>query len=204
MILQKGSIAGIIGGVIAVGILVIILVATGGNTSDEKVMIESDVMMEEELHNDDTAMMEEKSMDADLPINTVMVEEGDVVSYQGDILAGNGSAILLDFEQSDYETALAGDVPVFLYFYAKWCPSCRAEVPKMQAAFNDETAPAVIGFRVNYKDKDTDDFEKGLASEFGIGYQHTKVALVNGERVLKSPEQWDTPRYLSELNNLTQ
>jgi len=204
MILQKGSIAGIIGGVIAVGILVIILVATGGNTSDEKVMIESDVMMEEELHNDDTAMMEEKSMDADLPINTVMVEEDDVVSYQGDILAGNGSAILLDFEQSDYETALAGDVPVFLYFYAKWCPSCRAEVPKMQAAFNDEIAPAVIGFRVNYKDKDTEDFEKGLASEFGIGYQHTKVALVNGERVLKSPEQWDTPRYLSELNNLTQ
>ncbi len=198
MQLEKGSTTGIIGGVVAVVILIIILIATGGEKNTNTEM--------EDVSQNDTAIESEGMMvsDSDLPINDMVIEDSDMVSYAGEILAGNGSAVLLDFDQSDYEAALAGDIPVFLYFYAKWCPTCRAEVPKMQAAFNDESAPAVIGFRVNYKDKDTDDFEESLASEFGIGYQHTKVALVNGERVLKSPEQWDTPRYLTELSNLTQ
>ncbi len=190
---EKGSVAGIVGGVIAVAILIIIFITAGGK-NEEEVMIETE-------HD---AMVEVVDEDAELPVNDVAVEDDESVSYAGEILAGNGSAILLDFEQSDYETALSGDVPVFLYFYAKWCPSCRFEVPKMQAAFDDESTPSVIGFRVNYKDKDTDDYETDLAREFGIGYQHTKVAIINGERVLKSPEQWDTPRYLSELNNLVQ
>ncbi len=188
---EKGSIVGIVGGVIAVGILAIIFVSTGGK-DEEVVLVDNGQDVNIEITNETEG----------LPMDDVVIKNSEGMSYAGEILAGNGSAILLDFEQSDYEKALAGDTPVFLYFYAKWCPSCRAEVPKMQAAFNDETATAVIGFRVNYKDKDTDDFEKGLASEFGIGYQHTKVALINGERVLKSPEQWDTSRYLSELNNL--
>jgi thiol-disulfide isomerase/thioredoxin len=199
MILEKGSLTGIIGGVIAVGILIVVLVVSGGNTSEDNSAIE--VSQGSEMTADGVMMKVEES---ELPVNDEMITEDDVAVYAGDILAGNGSATLLDFNQADYEQALAEDVPVFLYFYAKWCPSCRAEVPKMQAAFNNESAPAIIGFRVNYKDKDTDDYEEALAREFGIGYQHTKVALINGERVLKSPEQWDTDRYLAEFNNLAQ
>lgn len=195
---QKGSLAGIIGGLVAVGILVVILVVTGGNKTED------DVMTEEGVHND-TMMVDDTMMtEEELPVDSEVMEEGEVTAYAGEVLAGNGSAVLLDFNQADYEKALAGDAPVFLYYYAKWCPSCRAEVPKMQAAFNDESVGAVVGFRVNYKDNDTDDYEKDLAREFGIGYQHTKVALVNGERVLKSPEQWDTSRYIAELTNLVQ
>ena len=204
---EKGGVAGIVGGVIAVAILVIIFIATGGQDNEqESMMVETEPEVMVEMSETDEILPvvepEEEVSDEEDPITEDLGDEP--VTWNGDVLAGNGQAILLDFDQGDYEQALASGQPVFLYFYAKWCPSCRAEVPKMQAAFNDESIGAVAGFRVNYKDNDTDDFEKDLAREFGIGYQHTKVALVNGERVLKSPEQWDTPRYLSELTNIIQ
>ena len=46
----------------------------------------------------------------------------------------------------------------------------------------------------------TDADEKNLAREFGVAYQHTKVLLKNGKRILKSPETWDKARYLKEIN----
>ena len=72
----------------------------------------------------------------------------------------------------------------------------------MKAAFNELNTDQVIGFRVNYKDSDTDSNEEALAREFGIANQHTKVAIKDGQRVLKSPESWDKSRYLSEINDL--
>lgn len=121
--------------------------------------------------------------------------------YSGIVLAGN-SSLLLDFTQEDYKKALVEDKLVALYFYANWCPICRAEFPKMEKAFDELQVDNVIGFRVNYNDNETDDFERGLAREFGVAYQHTKVFLYNGERVLKSPETWEKDRYLSEINKL--
>ena len=121
--------------------------------------------------------------------------------FSGTLLAGN-SAPLLDFNKADYDKALASGKIVFIYFYANWCPICRAEVPSLEAAFNELTTNKVIGFRVNYNDDETDDDEKNLARQFGVAYQHTKVILKNGERVLKSPESWDKQKYLSEINKL--
>lgn len=72
----------------------------------------------------------------------------------------------------------------------------------MQSAFNQLATDRVIGFRVNYNDNETDAAENSLASEFGVAYQHTKVAIKNGQRVLKSPESWDQARYLTEINKL--
>lgn len=124
--------------------------------------------------------------------------------YQGAVLAGT-QAPLLDFDLRDYETALPTDKLIVLYFYANWCPICREEFPKMQAAFNELTTDQVIGFRVNYNDDETDADEKSLAREFGVAYQHTKVFLKNGSRVLKAPDGWDKDRYLTEINKfLTQ
>ena len=86
-----------------------------------------------------------------------------------------------------------------LYFYANWCPLCKKEQLDTFAAFNEINDPDLIGFRVNYRDGDDDDFEKELAKEFGVGYQHTKVILKNGERAGKFPDSWDKQRYLDEL-----
>ena len=114
------------------------------------------------------------------------------------VLAGKVAQVL-DFNKTDYKAALKSDKLIVLYFYANWCPICREEVPKFYSAFEQLTTDKVVGFRVNYIDSATDGDEKGLAREFGIAYQHTKVFLKNNQRVLKSPEAWEKERYLSEI-----
>lgn len=121
-------------------------------------------------------------------------------SYAGALLAGS-AAPLLDFAKADYEKSKASDTLVVLYFYATWCPICKKEVADaLYPAFNELTDERVIGFRVNYNDTDTDSDEKALAREFGVGYQHTKVFVKGGTRILKSPEGWDRARYIREIN----
>ena len=122
-----------------------------------------------------------------------------MMKYTGTVLAGK-SAPLLDFNKADYDVALKSGKLIALYFYANWCPICKTELPNLYGAFNELTTDKVIGFRVNYNDSDTDSDEKNLASQFGVAYQHTKVFLKNGQRILKSPESWDKNRYLSEIN----
>lgn len=116
----------------------------------------------------------------------------------GEVLAGKNS-LLYDFSKAKYDQAIESDKLVVLYFYANWCPICKEEVPKLYDAFNELTTDRVIGFRVNYNDSETDKDEEALAKEYGVAYQHTKVFVKNGQRILKSPEGWDKKRYLDEI-----
>jgi len=115
------------------------------------------------------------------------------------VLAGK-SAPLIDFTKTDYEEAKASGKLIALYFYANWCPVCKAEFPEAVKAFDALTTDQVIGFRVNFNDSDTDSDEVALARQFGVAYQHTKVFLKDDKVVLKSPESWDTARYVDEIN----
>lgn len=81
------------------------------------------------------------------------------------------------FERSEYEKAKAANRPIFLFFYANWCPTCARQEPINVVTFNSLTSSNVIGFRVNYNDSDTSDDEEGLAKEFGVRYQHTFFTL---------------------------
>lgn len=131
---------------------------------------------------------------------TMMKDDSDaMMEYSGTVLAGK-SAPLLDFKKTDYDAAVKSDKLIVLYFYANWCPICKAEFPITQEAFDELTTDKVIGFRVNYNDDQTDNDEKNLAREFGVAYQHTKVFVKNGQRILKSPEGWDDRRYDTEIN----
>ena len=144
------------------------------------------------------AMMEKKAMEQ--KENEAMMDKGEtMMKYSGAVLAGK-SAPLLDFTKADYDAALNSDKLVVLYFYANWCPICIAEFPVMQKAFNELSTDKVIGFRVNYNDNQTDNDEKNLAKQFGVAYQHTKVFVKNGQRILKSPEGWDEKRYDMEIS----
>jgi len=188
--LQKGIAMPIIIGIIA------LIVIIGGisyftiiqqSSEKEGLMEKEDVMMEKENS------IIEKEKDE-------MMEGEFVMKYSGSVIAGNKSP-LLDFNKSDYDTALKTDKLIVLYFYANWCPICKTEVSSsLYPAFNELTTDKVIGFRVNYNDNQTDNDEKNLAREFGVAYQHTKVFVKNGERILKSPESWNEERYLSEIN----
>ena len=154
---------------------------------DDGHMMEDGNMMEgEKMMKDDGAMMKK--------------EDGAMmVKYEGAVFAGV-SAPLLDFKKSDYDKAVTSGKLVVLYFYADWCPICKTEFPKMQSVFNKLSSDKVVGFRVNFKDGSTDDAETALAKEFGVAYQHTKVFVKSGQRVLKSPEGWDEARYMAEIS----
>lgn len=130
--------------------------------------------------------------------NTTSVKADALPGFSGVVLAGT-SAPLLDFVRKDYDIALQSGKLVVLYFYADWCPLCKAEFPVMQKVFNEFDTNMIVGFRVNYNDGYTDEEEKNIAREFGVAYQHTKVFLKNGQRILKSPETWDENRYDMEI-----
>ena len=137
------------------------------------------------------------------PLENMEVSENSGQQYpefQGERLAGNPSP-LLEYVPSDYAKAQDSGKLIVLYFYANWCPICKEEVSSsLLPAFNELERDDVIGFRVNFNDSDTDKSEQELARQFGVAYQHTKVFLKNGERVLKSPESWDKDRYFEEIN----
>ncbi|MBI4130314.1 thioredoxin family protein [Candidatus Roizmanbacteria bacterium] len=124
-----------------------------------------------------------------------------VSGYTGQVLAGSSSPYLA-FTKADYEKALAEGKIVFLDFYANWCPICRGEAPDIEAGFNQLTTDQIVGFRVNYKDSETDADEKALAEQFDIPYQHTKVILRNGQEITRSGEVWDTEQFLENINAL--
>ncbi|MEX1068272.1 MAG: thioredoxin family protein [Patescibacteria group bacterium] len=133
------------------------------------------------------------------PSNGEEEDEPAEINFSGNVLAGDSSP-LLDFVKADYDKALKTDKLVVLYFYANWCPICAEETANsLYPAFNEIMGDEVVGFRVNYRDNATDSSEEALAREFGIGYQHTKVFIRGGVRVLKSPETWSKGRYLSEI-----
>lgn len=60
--------------------------------------------------------------------------------------------------------------PVVYYFWAAWCPICRADEPVIVARIEKSGLP-VAGFRVNY------DTEPALKTKYKIPYQHTTVFL---------------------------
>ena len=160
-----------------------------------------------EMMKDDDVMMEgeatSKSKVESITIKqTAPAMEGDsgmMESYRGALLAGKSSP-LLDFTQTDYEKATASGKLVVLYFYANWCPLCKAEFPVMQDVFNGLSDTDVVGFRVNYNDNETDADEVALARAFGVAYQHTKVLVRSQRQLLKSPESWGKDRYLWEIS----
>src|SRR3989338_5666564 len=108
-------------------------------------------------------------------------------TYLGNLLAGTASRYY-EFNKADYDLALKENKIILLYFYANWCPICKVEEPKTFAAFSELNNDKVIGFRVNYRDNEVDEFEEDLARKFGVSYQHTKIILKDGERALKAPD----------------
>jgi thiol-disulfide isomerase/thioredoxin len=189
---QKGMIG--TGGMILIGVLVV-----GGlvywYSGRQSIFDEMDEHIDETLVGDMNNHMDEVMGENE------SLREDELATYHDRYIAGNIEAPLVEFNQAGYKYALASDKLIVLYFYANWCPTCRAEFPLLEDVFDQNTTANIIGFRVNFNDNETDSDEKALAKEFGVAYQHTKVFVKNGERVLKSPEGWDTSRYLREINN---
>jgi len=167
-------------------------------TLPDDTIVKADGMM---VNPDGTMVKPDGTMEKKDGETMMKKEDGAMMAkYTGTVLAGK-SAPLLDFTKADYDVAVKSDKLIILYFYASWCPICKAETANaLYPEFNELTLDKVVGFRVNYNDNQTDNDEKNLAREFGVAYQHTKVFVKNGQRILKSPEGWDQSRYNMEVN----
>lgn len=122
------------------------------------------------------------------------------MKYQGQVIAGT-AAPLLEFNQADYDAAIASGKLVVLYFYANWCPTCRIEFPKMEQAFDLLTSTDVVGFRINFNDNETTSEEEAMARKYGIAYQHTKVLVRGDQRIIKTLDSWSIEQYLENINS---
>ena len=115
------------------------------------------------------------------------------------ILAGEVSTFT-EFRQEDYDKALSENKIIFLNFYASWCPICRAEAPAIHDGFNEIKTDQVAGFRVNFKDSDTDQNERLITQQFNVPIQHTKIIIKNGKEILRSSDTWTKEKFLTEID----
>lgn len=79
-------------------------------------------------------------------------------------------ARVLSFESEAQLEALAAEGPTVVFFYAAWCPDCRATVSELNARWN-EVRPGLTLVIADY------DKEQALKARYGITYQDTFVLL---------------------------
>lgn len=115
------------------------------------------------IEKTDEAMMP-KENDSTIPKQDAMKKDGGAMKPS--------ASTYQPYTKAAYEQAKASGKPIFLFFYANWCPTCREQEPRLQRVVPTHMG-GVVGLRVNYNDTETDESEKALAKEFGVTYQHT-------------------------------
>lgn len=80
------------------------------------------------------------------------------------------AAQVLSFENEATLAALAAKGTTVVFFYATWCPNCRATVTELKARWN-EVRPGLTLVIADY------DKEQALKARYGVTYQDTFVLL---------------------------
>lgn len=134
------------------------VVSNNNAQPEESAMMEEDIMMDKD---DDKMMKDEPS--------SMMLKEGVYADY---------SAAKVEDEQK------AGQ-KVVLYFYAPWCPFCRAADADFKA--NGDKIPAgVTVLKTDY------DSNTALKAKYGVNYQHTFVQIDNNGNMVTKWVSGDT------------
>jgi len=88
-------------------------------------------------------------------------------------------ATVLDFQGEAQLNELAAVGKTVVFFYAAWCPNCRATVAELNERF-DEVDPDLTLVIADY------DREGALKGKFGVTYQDTFVLLDEVGNAVKS------------------
>ena len=79
-------------------------------------------------------------------------------------------ATVVSFETEDQVNSLAAEGTTVVFFYAAWCPNCRATIAELNARWA-EVNPDLTVVIADY------DKETALKGKFGVTYQDTFVLL---------------------------
>lgn len=147
-------------------------------------MMEDDSMMEKtDIDDDSLGDTGTERLDTDddddgiLTTDDAMEKDGDAMmsddAMEDDAMMDNSSSkkpYYIAYTSEVAEAAMAEGRPVVYYFWAAWCPICKAEEPTIKGWIETSEHP-VAGFRVNY------DTESALKAKYKVPYQHTTVFL---------------------------
>lgn len=96
--------------------------------------------------------------------------------------AAPAPAQVLSFENDAQLDALAARGTTVVFFYAAWCPDCRATVTELNARW-DKVRPGLTLVIADY------DKETALKARFGVTYQDTFVLL---DKAGKGVDLWNS------------
>jgi len=88
-------------------------------------------------------------------------------------------AVVTDFKDEAALNALAAEGKTVVFFYAAWCPNCRATITELNARWS-EVNPDLTLVIADY------DKETALKGKYGVTYQDTFVLLDDKGNSLKS------------------
>jgi len=88
-------------------------------------------------------------------------------------------AVVANFESEEQLGQFAAKGTTVVFFYASWCPNCRATVTELNARW-DTVNPDITLVIADY------DKEKALKAKYGVTYQDTFVLLDDKGGAVKS------------------
>lgn len=97
-------------------------------------------------------------------------------------VAASPAPQVLSYENDAQLAELAANGTTVVFFYAAWCPNCRATVTELNARW-DEVRPGLTLVIADY------DKEQALKARFGITYQDTFVLL---DEAGKAVDVWNS------------
>ena len=122
------------------------------------------------------------------------------LTYSGTIIAGTTDPYI-DFNQADFDKAVAAGKLVLLYFYDKDNPICKVEEVEAVDAFNELDVGKIVGFRVHYGDGLDDNYAKAIAAKYNVKQDHIKLVIKDGKVVDTGIDSWNKAYFESRLRS---
>ncbi len=122
-------------------------------------------------------------------------------SLSGKVLAGSlGASPLLEFNRSDYLSAVDSKKLIVLFFYTSWDQFSQSEFESLESTF-DSLPSGAIGFRAHFNDSITSADEKLLARDLNIGATRTKIIMRGDTVLLKTEDAWMDNDFKTEISS---
>lgn len=146
-----------------------------GLNQEAEVRNQAGLQVQEQLMEEDVDLTDEEREALLEAGNSAAIDKAQVSDADYGLRAGN-RAYDFQLEDMDGNTVRLSDFrgrPVFLNFWASWCPSCRATLPNMQGFHEDNEDVVVIGVNVVSSESSPDNV-LAYVEELGLTFLNLK------------------------------